>query len=93
MGQEQQPAHNPQNALHVRAIGGTKSSSHCRPFDRLPELGGETLDLGEAVGDARFALLGADRDAVGGDEFGGDAEEAERGLQIAFGMSNALSSS
>ena len=47
-------------------------------------LGRQPLDLGQPVGDARVALLGADRDAVGMDELGRDADEAEHAAANRF---------
>ena len=46
----------------------------------------QALDLGQAVGDRRLALLGPDGDAVGVDELGRDADEAEHAGQISLEM-------
>ena len=53
-------------------------------------LGGQPLDFGEAVGDARLALLRTVVDAVGVDELGLNAEEVEHRLQIGLHVLEAV---
>src|SRR5438105_15192144 len=52
--------------------------------------GRQSLHLGQAVGEAGVALFRADRDSLGADEFGVDAEEGEHRLQIGLDMFEAV---